>query len=190
MLVRFTLALSLLLASPAFAASIFESIDGEFSDDPGAPTEVVFDLGANLLSGSVAGGEVDLVSFTLPTGQQLEQIELTSYAGRSASFIALADGGVWPTGVLASVIPTDLFGAALVGDGNVGGDVLALMPGNLGTRGGDVPLGPGTYTFLFQDTTDDVDYGLTFLISSVPEPAAASLLGLAAAWMIRRARRA
>lgn len=188
MLVRFTLALALLVSHPALGASIFESVEGEFSADPGAPTPVVFDLGSNLLAGSLVGGDVDLVSFTLAAGQQLDAIELTTYTGSNRSFIALAEGD-WPTGVLTSIIPTNLFGAALIGAADLGADVLALMPGEFGTMGGDLPLAPGRYSFLIQDTSDATDYGLTFLISAVPEPAVAGLLALAAAWLGRRTRR-
>ena len=181
----FALALS---APPAFGASIFESVAGDLSDDPASPEAVTFELGANSIGGAVTGGDVDLVAFTIPTGLQLDAIEFTTYTGGGLSFVGLATGDTWPTGVLASVNASLLIGADLIGANDVGTNVLPGLSGSFGSQGFQTPLPSGVYTFLMQDTADDLEYEFTFLLSAVPEPAFLALVGLVGALVVRRRR--
>jgi len=169
------------------AATIWdESVDGNLSTDPEAPTPVSFSAGSNIITGAVGGpGNVgDYITFTLGTNQQLTGLvllEFQSAMGDSKAFHALNLG---PTSFIPSPSTQDNFlGGNHVNAFEVGTDLLpGLAPPPAGTgligSGFDVPLGAGTYSYLFQQTAPDLtNYSLDFQV--VPIPAALWLFGSA-----------
>lgn len=146
------------------------------------------------------GIDVDLWTLTIASGQYLNQIVLTSYSNTNpfghtggsggtpggGSFfafqagseitVAIPDGSDLLGGTLIGVIP----GAQATDDvlDDLGGGMFSAAPFNVPTFNG--PLGAGTYTFWYQEGPMDTEYSLDFQVSSVPEPASMTGLGLLA----------
>ena len=174
-------------STSAIALDYDEALDGDFSGLPDAPTEVVLDEGSNRLVGMLDGSADarDYVTFTLRPGETLIGITLVRWDDALLPFLdgnigfhALAEG---PTSFIPDFDTAPFF---------LGGDhldplatpegtdllpVLAMAP--LAGTGFEVPLGPGTYTYLIQQTTP---IGIAYefdLIVAVPEPSTALLMG-------------
>ena len=157
-----------------------EGVDGDLSSDPAAPTAVAFAVGSNVVTGttttSAPADTRDYLTFTIAAGQALTSIMLDAYAPADTTFQALAPGAT-------SFIPSggtsgSFLGSSHVNGGLVGTDILdnmAALP--FGGIGFAAPLGPGTYTYLIQQTGPEVTaYSLDFQI--VPEPGTAYTLSL------------
>jgi len=178
----FPIAASLVLSvSPAFAGGHDESIDGDLSGSGGAPTPVSFDVGTNILKGTVVGGGVDTrdyLTFTLPAGTELLSMKLTQYVDTST-------GGLGNTGAhglhagATAVNPSAAAGGQYMGvdhvsDWQVGSDILNALTFAAAGTGFSVPVGAGSYTYLIQQTgandptgyTIEVEIGCTSLASS------------------------
>jgi hypothetical protein len=172
-----------LLGAGAAPALVYdESMDGDLSEDPASPTPLVFGMGGNTLIAQVDGVEdVDYLTFTIGDAQALDAILLLEYVNAdlpilpgNRGFHAIAAG---PTSFIPSPSTADQF---LGGDHLDAQDsivdllpILATAP--LAGTGFEVPLGPGTYTYLVQQTTPEpTRYSLEFVV--VPEPSAALLL--------------
>ena len=73
-----------------------EADSGDFSDDAANPTEVGLNIGSNVLSGSVVGGDdadLDYVTVSVPEGYVLEAADHVSYdSGSTQSFIGIQEG--------------------------------------------------------------------------------------------------
>ena len=189
-----TLALCALLAFPALAVQAVpvydEGLDGDLSNDANAPTAVAFGVGSNQVIGSVtaSSGEVrDYLTFTIGAGQSLTGIILDAYTPFDTTFQALSSGG---TSFVPSGSTQGLFlGSSHLNGGSVGGDALALMAAlPFGGVGFSTPLGPGTYTYLIQQTGPEVtQYTLDFQV--VPEPGTAALVGTGLLGLAARGRR-
>lgn len=182
--VAFFMALS--LSGVAGAATVWdESIDGDLSTDPAAPTGIAFSAGNNVIIGTIGGpGNVgDYITFTFGPDQGLTGLvllEFDSEIGDERGFNAVNEG---PTSFIPSPATQDNFlGGNHVNAFEVGTDILP----RLGTTplvgsGFSIPLGEGTYSYLIQQTASDLtSYSLEFQV--VPVPAAvwlfASGLGL------------
>ena len=175
-----------LAVSPLTAATYLESVGGDLSNEPGAPTFINLDLGNNIITGSVTSpvDTRDFFSFTLQPGQGLSGIFLLSYldgtTGLAANtgFIHLDDG-------LTSILPVS--GTALLGGNTLNRTNYPLATTNVLTnlataplagRGFTAPLVPGDYTINVQQTGSQLNhYSLSLVV--VPEPSAASLVILA-----------
>jgi len=205
------------LASSTQAASFLftESGDGDLSNTPASPTilgdhpsTVGFSIGSNFVRGSTVTGDPDIFSFTVGVGYQLTAIQLTSYTSTDdRGFIAVQTGSVWNNGIGArgNFNVATLLGYAHFG---TGAQAVTAQPGtdildNLGASGGAAgaigftgALGPGTYTFLVQQTAAPVvNYEFDLQLTPVPEPGeyavvAGALLGGFAVWRRRQARKA
>lgn len=191
------LAVLLGLNGAANAASVWdESINGDLSNDPAAPTPVTFMVGDNLVSGTMGAPDDarDYLSFSIGPGQSLVALilmDLTSEMGDLVGFHALNAGD-------SSFIPgpdtADSFlGGNHLDDSDICDDLLPdLAAAPLAGTGFDVPLGPGTYSYVIQQTGMDLNsYSLKFQV--VPVPAAAWLFGSALGllgWLRRRQARA
>ena len=156
------------------------------------------------------GIDVDLWKLTIAPGEYLNQIVLTSYANSNpyghtggsggtpggGSFFAFQAGSE-----ITVTIPdgSDLLGGALIGVipgsqaaddvlDDLGGGMFSVAPFNVPTFNG--PLGAGTYTFWYQEGPMDTEYTLDYQVSTVPEPASMTGLGLLAlaTIMVLRAR--
>ena len=192
---------ALLAAAPAKATIYDESVSGDLSNNPAAPTALTLTPGLNSVSGTVAGfpqfggtDPQDWVSFTIPTG-----FVMTSYV--NSKYVSTDDQGF--TGFqFGSAFSGDQFTAgsyagyahfgteATNPDGTppkstVGVNLLPRManpsfaPGAIGFAR---PLGAGTYTFLIQQgdpTTTGYQFDMN--VRAVPEPGSSLyLLGMGA----------
>jgi len=161
----------------ASAATIWdEALNGDLSSDPAAPTAVTFTPGSITVTGNVNSDTDirDYFTFTLAADQTLNAITLLAYDG-NIGFTAINAGAT-------SVIPTletvlDFLGGAHTNPTQVGKPLLPLLAsGVVAGTGFTTPLGPGTYTYLMQQTSGPLtSYTLEFQV--VPAPAAVWLLG-------------
>ena len=178
----------LLFSTAAHALTIHdESVDGDLSGDPAAPTALAFGAGSNRVIGSVttpSGDTRDYFSFTIGAGAALTGIVLDAYTPFDITFQALASG-------TTSFIPSGATGGLFLGSSHlngasVGNDILPLMEAlPFGGLGFSTPLGPGTYTYLIQQTGSELtQYTLDFQV--IPEPGTGVLVALGLGALARR----
>ncbi len=185
-----------LLAVPAQAATVWsEGVNGDLSTNEGAPTSVAFSIGSNVVTGSVISTTDvrDYFTFTIGAGQALSSIILLAYDDPSTG--TANDGN---TGFNAINIGST---SLMPGAGNIGSFLGAnhltpsigtdILPGlgnaGFGAAGFTGSLGPGTYTYVIQQTSPVTSaYSLQFNV--VPEPSSL-LLSLAGAGLVFRRRR-
>lgn len=181
------------LSVTAGAATLSESVVGDFSNDRLAPTAFnlsMADGGNNSFSGRTGrqAGVVDLdyITVTVPTGFLWTSLVVGNQTtvGGGGSFIGLASGSTMPVLPSASDA-TGLLGWRVYGTGDRGTDILDDMAGaGNGASGFARPLGAGNYTFWIQElATGNFDYSFNATLAPVPEPGTALmlLLGLAGA---------
>ena len=181
---------TLFFASPSHAIVIWdESLDGDFSNNVVAPTDLLtLNLGSNLIVGSIgrssSSDSKDVAMFTVPTGYVLSQVIFESYQH----------------GVYYDYVPFSLHSGASTSDPMI--EFILLTDWGAGTdllqfdsRPGPQPA--GIYTFKFgsieQDTVVDERslYSVNFNISPIPEPCTMLLVGsgiLGVAGLRRRLR--
>ncbi len=167
-------ALALLAAVGCAPLEYDEAEAGDLSSDPAAPTPLQLRLGDNTVSGTVTttapADTRDFFTFTIPEGLHLAALVLTSYrdvpAGTPGNrgFHALGTGAT-------SAVPSAATAASFLGGDHVDGSaegtdlLLALADGAPAGSGFTVPLGPGTYSYVIQQTGPQVSaYTLTFAI--------------------------
>ena len=163
----------------ALGATWDESSDGDLSTDPAAPTPVVLVPGTNTILGSVVspGDTRDYITFTIPPGQSLTALRQRAYVdipggfGANRGYNALNSGST-------SLVPDNMNGASFLGGNHVdplpaGSDMLpGLAAATLAGTGFSLPLGPGTYCYLIQQTGPEQNgYELEFEIEAVTIPA-------------------
>ena len=163
-----------------------EAIDGDISGDYMNPTQM-FTKGVNnhvifTTVGDNPEQDREYFTFTIAEGYELVSIVLDGFDTDPESnlgFFGVASGTSFPTPPDAPD-PTQLLGYALVGEADVGDDILQLMGQGGGSIGFTGPLGPGSYTFWAQETgpSDDV-WDLNFIVTEVPSPGALALIGVA-----------
>lgn len=173
-----------------------EADDGDLSDSGPSPTSFgIFGVGVNTIQGTLgpsAGGtgatndnDADIFTFDIAPGQFVSSVTTTRSGPGIGSFV-----GHSPTSSIANFTENDSLGAAL----SAGGGGVFENDGTIGTVLGDgIPttLGPGSNTFIFQETgAGPVNYSISFNVaSSVPEPTSGMLLaGLGLAGLARRRR--
>lgn len=179
------LAISLLCSTTAYGQLFDEATNGDASNDAASPTHLDLLAGSNFVSGAVTlsndltAGDIDFFSFTIAEGQMLEGIFLTEYEpANDRGFHAINAGasGIVPSGPNVGETSQYLGSAHL---SFVGAEVNLLE--DLGTplagSGFEGPLGPGTYSYIIQQTGPVVSsYSLDFAV--VPEPATGTLINL------------
>ncbi len=183
-------------ATTLSAASYVESVSGDLSTLPGAPTFINLDLGTNTVSGTVqvTSDTRDYFSFTILPSQTLTGIFLLSYIDVSSGgtgnrgFIHIDEG-------LTSILPES--GTALLAGNHLDRSTYPLATTNVLTSlattritgsGFTAPLGAGSYTINVQQTGSQLTaYGLSLVV--VPEPAVSSLLLLGASFGVGHRRR-
>lgn len=182
-----------LAPAAAFAANYDESISGDLSGVPAAPSIWNLNVGANVLKGSAGtSSDYDIVSFTIPAGHQLDSLTLDAYQNQGyASFLGLQTGSTWTAGLGGSVDGEALLGWDLFDLGFVGTNRLPdiALNGNTISPQFTPPLGSGTYAMLLQDTASTYNYQFTFNVSAVPEPGTLSLAAVGLLAIGRLARR-
>jgi hypothetical protein len=168
-----------------------EGVSGDLATLPGSPTPLIFANGLNTVIASVSEPGADLrdyMTFTIGPNQVLTAIILDAFSPAGASFHAINAGS---TGFIPGDDPSGNFlGLELVFDTDVGMDLLpGLAAGAFGSTGFTVPLGPGTYTYLFQELTQGQSRSYQLSFNVVPEPSSTALLilaGLAGTTRFRR----
>lgn len=186
--------------------------DGDLSGDGNAPTSI-FTLGngSNLIEGTISGSDgtatdIDIWNFTIAAGYYLSGINLVSYSdngfgaplGTISSFMAIDDALTINTGDPSQHLSNGLWNEQSPdGGATTFTDLKAILESGpaFGGTGFSGPLPAGNYTFWVQESassgvTLDISYCIDFIVTPVPEPGGAVLLGLAGlAFMIRRRSR-
>ncbi len=212
-------AVAVLAASTAHATSYDETGMGDLSNAAGNPTVIgPLTPGQNDIVGStIPSGPIvnpmtgdravqdnDYVSFRVPDGYRLTQIDLASGSvlmPGDRMFFGIAQGvGVYLTSPDFSSAG-GLLGWTLVDQSMVGSDVLPALglsaPGNFppvgGATGFSGPLGAGSYTLWMLDGDRPAVYDLDLVVAAVPEPSTWMLIvagvGLLVATRPRRLHR-
>ena len=90
-------------------AGLDEATSGDFSDDASNPTVLTAAPGSNVLSGNVASGDIDYVTFTVPPGYEFSSLNILDYdsTGNSQSFIGIQAGSVFTCLLYTSPSPRD-----------------------------------------------------------------------------------
>jgi hypothetical protein len=186
---------SLICASQNLQAGIIwnESLNGDLSSNPGAPTALNFTNGGNTVIGTLsqpAGDLRDYMTFTIGPNQFLTGLTLDSYVADGAGFQGFNAGN---TSFVPGVDPSSNFlGLEFVIVDFVGTDMLPLLAdtsSGYGHVGFTIPLGQGTYSYLIQEITTGQSTAYQMTFSVVPEPSAIGLCCLTAALSFVRRRR-
>lgn len=191
--VQFTAAalLPLIVAAGAFATDIVEPGDGEFSNDPMAPTEFSLTPGDNHFAAISEFGDREFVHITVPAGFVLSAVFLDFYFGEDeTAFFGMTTGsvlGVNPDAPdVALLLGYTHFGPAAIPPGE---DLLPSIGTGFGAIGFTPPLAAGDYTLWLQQLGSPASYGMNFVVTEIPAPgAAAALLALGAMPLARRRR--
>ena len=180
-----------------------ESTMGDLSDVATSPTALMFGVGTNQIVGELRSNPDDpnldvrdYLTFTIGAGQTLTSIiqqdysDIASGGAANRGFHAInlgATSSIPAGGTIGGFIGADHFDTVAVGT-----DLLpSLGGGTLGASGFSGTLGPGTYTYLVQNTSaNPSSYTLDFNVTGVPEPGSVMLLSaLAGLTVVRRRRR-
>jgi hypothetical protein len=154
------------ICGSAHALIYDEAILGDLSGDGLAPTPLVFDVGVNIIRGTMgtAGPQLDadIFTITLEPGQFITEILLVEYDHSGVSFYAISGGQT-----ITMDSPDNHLSNALIG---TPGDILPQLAfrsfaGGLGLAR---PIPAGTYTMWFQETGGLVEYEMAYTV--VPEP--------------------
>jgi len=166
-----TLLLVAVLASPAGAAVVHdESVDGDLSSDAGAPTALVFAAGGNTVTGTTSNlpadpAERDYITFTIPAGQKLIDLNLLSYSPDNLSFAAFNAGNT--SFIPSAATDTSFLAGIHIAGADVGTDLMPNFVSSAVTTNSllAAELGPGTYCFMIQQTNAIIQsYSLEFVI--------------------------
>jgi hypothetical protein len=155
-----------------------EAVDGDLSNAGLSPTVLIADIGANTLAGITVSGDLDYFTFNVGAGLKLDAILLTAFdSADDLAFAAVQSGSLF-TEPPVGTDPGNLLGWVHIAAPLVGTDILDDMGLGDGAMGFVPPLPSGDYSFWIQQTGDDpVGYGMQFMVSAVPVPAALYLLG-------------
>jgi hypothetical protein len=194
--------------SPAQTVLWNESTSGDLSNNQAAPNAFTLPIGVSSVIGTVTGGGVDpqdWVAVTVPSGASMSSLVLASYNSTDVQgFMGFQTGAtfVGSAGSATSYTGYTHFGTGAANNGHppvnlVGQDLLPIMADTTnqdpGAAGFTPPLGPGTYTFLFQQLGAATNYEFDFTVTPVPEPGSLLLSGCAALaalsrWLRRRTK--
>ena len=188
----------MLMVSPAFAQIVFDDANGNASSDGANPTNVVFNLGSNIINGTVTSPANirNFYTFTVGAGQELSAINLDAIGVTTAAGAPSNDPGFYAlVSGTTSENPGEGFanlGGGLFSPANLNNDLLGIATAQSeGGTGVPSPVGAGDYTFVIQQTGDEVSsFSLDFVVTSaIPEPSSAVLLsGLTLLGLVRRRR--
>ena len=110
----------------------------------------------------------DFLTFTIPAGRQLTGLRLVSWGGNNTGFHAINAGAT-------SFVPSTTTDNNFLGGDHIvpiagPTELLAeLLDGDTAGVGTTAPLGPGTYSYVIQQTGPQLsDYRLEFVISAAP----------------------
>ncbi|MEM9667760.1 MAG: malectin domain-containing carbohydrate-binding protein [Pseudomonadota bacterium] len=174
-----------------------ENVLGDISSDNTAPTEVSLNAGAgssiidlsatdsnaNDVDSPDGAGDRDYFTITVEEGFEITEINLLNYSaedGANLAFLALSDEDTvnfLPDGSGEEPVDSNLIGGNVIGSNNVGNNIIGLLGGggigaNIAGSGFEGPLGPGTYTFWYQQNLQTSRASIEFVKAEVapPEP--------------------
>ena len=154
-----------------------ESLDGDASSVAENPSVLDLFVGNNVIEGSVtrsnelAVGDIDFFQFTIETGERLEGVFLRDIWPDDRAFHAIGAGsiGIVPSGPEAGDT-SQYLGSAHLDPVRANVNLLHDLANPIAGTGFEPPLGPGTYTYVIQQTGAVVtNYEMHFQV--VPEPA-------------------
>ena len=156
------------------------------SQDNMSPTNLgSLDVGINTVRGlteaALSTGNVDVFTFTIDPGQQLDGLFVAEYdyltppaANERAAFLAISSGNTFPFNAQQLADPTldetQFLGGSVFGLDDLpsaGGGNFLGRAGVVAGSGFTPPLGEGTYTFYIQQTGPANTYALDIQVSSV-----------------------
>ena len=183
---RSVLSLVLLTAvssSGSFGATLYdESTSGDLSNNGLSPTFLAFNLGSNVVRGTMGLGTIvdrDYFSFVVPQGAALTSLVefANTTVGNAVSFIGIEQGNAVTVPTNAQTA-TGLLGWTHYGAATTDTDLLPAMSiSNLGSSGFNGSLGPGTYSVWIQDgNVGTFAYGFNFQLNTVPEPGTVGMM--------------
>ena len=163
--------LSVAMAVPAAAAVVHdESVDGDLSSDPNAPTALVFTPGVNTVTGTISGLPIDrdFITFTIAPDHQLAHMYMTVFAPpNDKAFMAF---NVGTTSYIPTLATDGLFLSGIHMDANdLNMDLMPLFVNrNVTTEALLVPmLPPGDYCWMIQQVSAIVQsYSFDFVIET------------------------
>lgn len=166
-----TLALLAVLALPAGAAVVHdETVNGDLSTNPAAPTALAFSLGGNAVIGSVRNTGTppdaqDYITFTVPANHLLNALNLLSFSPTNIAFAAFNAG---TTSFIPDLATDPLFLSGIhVTGSDTGTNLMPLFVTSNVTSNAlpDPWLGPGNYCFLIQQANAiTTSYRLEFVL--------------------------
>lgn len=169
------------LALPAFAANHDETVNGDLSTNPAAPTVLPLSVGSNVVLGTTGNttGTIDrdYITFSLPPGHMLIGLTLLSFAPNNLAFASFNAG---TTSFVPSGATAANFLAGIHPDASMIGTDLMPVFVSSSVTGNSLPapnLPAGDYCFLIQQTSPITTlYGLDFIVAG-PVPAVTSTWG-------------
>ena len=202
-------ALAALGASTASAQAVTDNFNNaplhasllDLSNNGAAPTFLTFGAGNNIVEGSMGWNgstlDADIWTFSIASGYEVSAIHLVSYNGPNpvapaGHFMALAAGNTIDTAQSVNHLSNGLWLELVDGSGNTNTNLLDILQvgpafGGIGFTGN---LQAGDYTFWVQEGTNFVNqYCIDFMVTPVPEPGSALLLGVASFLCLRRRRK-
>ncbi|MEO1530194.1 MAG: PEP-CTERM sorting domain-containing protein [Planctomycetota bacterium] len=195
----------LLATNSALAAVVHdESIDGELSNDNLNPTALNFTVGDNTVIGTIEDAfglaNTDVFTFVVPTGSVWTSLVVDNYQSTdNLAFLAIDDTDSFPYDanqlnlVDFGQLPDDAYiGGTTFGAADAAGGFNLLPRAGIVTGSGFTPpLPSGTYTIYLQQIGAETNYSLTTtIVSTIPEPSSALLLGgIGSVVLLRRRRR-
>jgi hypothetical protein len=175
------------------AATFNETINGDLSGNRAAPTTFNLTVGSNDLFATTQGGDLDVVTVNVPTGNRLSRLFLRSFTSAGfdiTAFAGLQSGSTFTVdpnlGDPSMLLGYTHFGT---GPGNVGADLLPSMSTAPGAIGFTPPLSSGPYSVFLQQLGTPNSYQLDFVVEPIPEPATIALCGAGLALIVPIARR-
>jgi hypothetical protein len=154
-----TFAIALLVAALAVpaanAATVWdETVNGDLSSSEAAPTPIALAIGSNVLAGTINGLPLDrdYITFTVPSGFILTQMNLATFTPNNLAFSALNTGS---TSYVPSGATNGLFLSGIhITSADIGFNLLTFFDTrNVTTNSLPSPgLGAGTYCWMIQQT--------------------------------------
>jgi len=183
--------LSAALTTSAFAATYTEPVNGDLSGNRATPTAFNLTTGANLLTATTGGGDLDVVRINVPAGNNLAQLILRAYTAQSfdsTAFVAIQQGSTFTVDPNTAG-PTDLYGYTHISPFFINQDILPPMGTGFDAIGFTPPLASGNYSLFLQQLGTPVTYTMDFVVRAVPEPSTMILGGVGLAFLFVAARR-
>ncbi|MGC6432315.1 MAG: hypothetical protein ACON5F_14820 [Jejuia sp.] len=142
-----------------------EALNGDLGDDFNAPTVLPFVFGQNEVIAFQSQSDVDYFTFTVPENTELSQIILDEYqSSDDAGFIGIVRGSSFPNNA-QSTGSGDLLGGLVYGLSNRGTNMINLIGALSGAEGFAGSLQAGTYSVWLNQTGDDSEVSLRFVIT-------------------------